>query len=40
MIDPALLARGRLYEAEVELEAEAIFRVSAVDVGDSWNDAG
>ena len=30
MIDPALLARGRLYEAEVELEAEAIFRVSAV----------
>ena len=30
MIDPVLLERGQLYEAEVELEAEAIFRVSAV----------
>ena len=30
MIDPELLARGQLYEAEVELETEAIFRVSAV----------
>ena len=30
MIDPVLLKRGQLYEAEVELAAEAIFRVSAV----------
>jgi hypothetical protein len=30
IVDPDLLARGQMLEAEVELEAEAVFRVSAV----------
>ena len=30
IIDPDTLTRGRLFEAEVDLEADAIFRVSAV----------
>lgn len=30
IIDPVSLTRGRLFEAEVELEADTIFRVSAV----------
>lgn len=30
IVDPEKLARGQLFEVEVELEAEAIFRISAV----------
>lgn len=30
IVDPGMLSRGKLFEVEVQLEAEAIFRVSAV----------